>query len=123
MIIIGNEDSPGGDYAALRQRLINMGITTYIFHDHSATRSLGIHIANVFNTPDFFRVAQLLTVVEDYWTPQSCIDDAVTLLEGVCEGQYEDRKSTRLNSSHVAISYAVFCLKKKKSISACTLHG
>src|SRR5690625_4949776 len=28
--------------------------------------------------------------------------------------QTEDRKSTRLNSSHVAISYAVFCLKKKK---------
>src|SRR5690625_5689276 len=28
-----------------------------------------------------------------------------------------DRKSTRLNSSHVAISYAVFCLKKKKSDS------
>src|SRR5690625_6795711 len=27
----------------------------------------------------------------------------------------KDRKSTRLNSSHVAISYAVFCLKKKKS--------
>src|SRR5439155_13238744 len=26
-----------------------------------------------------------------------------------------DRKSTRLNSSHVAISYAVFCLKKKKT--------
>src|SRR5207253_6913035 len=29
----------------------------------------------------------------------------------------EDRKSTRLNSSHVAISYAVFCLKKKKTIN------
>src|SRR5699024_11460220 len=28
----------------------------------------------------------------------------------------EDRKSTRLNSSHVSISYAVFCLKKKTSI-------
>src|SRR5437870_13011487 len=27
-----------------------------------------------------------------------------------------DRKSTRLNSSHVAISYAVFCLKKKKKM-------
>src|SRR5690349_22711967 len=27
---------------------------------------------------------------------------------------HEDRKSTRLNSSHVEISYAVFCLKKKK---------
>src|SRR5690625_6709075 len=37
-----------------------------------------------------------------------------------CSVSYEiikerrDRKSTRLNSSHVAISYAVFCLKKKK---------
>src|SRR5437660_3088783 len=30
----------------------------------------------------------------------------------------EDRKSTRLNSSHVAISYAVFCLKKKKKNNA-----
>src|SRR5699024_12852174 len=30
----------------------------------------------------------------------------------------EDRKSTRLNSSHVSISYAVFCLKKKKQINS-----
>src|SRR5690606_39703259 len=30
----------------------------------------------------------------------------------------EDRKSTRLNSSHVKISYAVFCLKKKKQSSS-----
>src|SRR5690606_40591782 len=29
-------------------------------------------------------------------------------------GAFRDRKSTRLNSSHVKISYAVFCLKKKK---------
>src|SRR5690625_7025737 len=28
---------------------------------------------------------------------------------------FRDRKSTRLNSSHVAISYAVFCLKKKRN--------
>src|SRR5437870_7713464 len=32
-----------------------------------------------------------------------------------------DRKSTRLNSSHVAISYAVFCLKKKKINHTITL--
>src|SRR5690625_2912669 len=31
-------------------------------------------------------------------------------------GEWLDRKSTRLNSSHVASSYAVFCLKKKKKI-------
>src|SRR5438067_10474255 len=30
-------------------------------------------------------------------------------------GPHGDRKSTRLNSSHVSISYAVFCLKKKKN--------
>src|SRR5256886_17481522 len=30
-------------------------------------------------------------------------------------GRFVDRKSTRLNSSHSQISYAVFCLKKKKS--------
>src|SRR2546427_9621276 len=33
----------------------------------------------------------------------------------LCRGEHtEDRKSTRLNSSHSQISYAVFCLKKKK---------
>src|SRR5690349_23137586 len=34
--------------------------------------------------------------------------------EGVPAFRRQDRKSTRLNSSHVEISYAVFCLKKKK---------
>src|SRR5439155_24003597 len=34
--------------------------------------------------------------------------------EGIHRQSFLDRKSTRLNSSHVAISYAVFCLKKKK---------
>src|SRR5256885_12268712 len=35
-------------------------------------------------------------------------------------GVGEDRKSTRLNSSHLVISYAVFCLKKKKRSSHAT---
>src|SRR5256885_7644453 len=36
-----------------------------------------------------------------------------------------DRKSTRLNSSHLVISYAVFCLKKKKTLrtSSCTAYS
>src|SRR5260221_8369326 len=34
-----------------------------------------------------------------------------------CPGGFRDRKSTRLNSSHTVISYAVFCLKKKKHTS------
>src|SRR5690625_7021662 len=47
------------------------------------------------------------------------VDDVSNLGGKVVEAtkllsQAPDRKSTRLNSSHVAISYAVFCLKKKK---------
>src|SRR5256885_7208898 len=38
--------------------------------------------------------------------------DGFELLPG-----FVDRKSTRLNSSHLVISYAVFCLKKKKNFS------
>src|SRR5690625_4031331 len=40
------------------------------------------------------------------------IDKTAKKVQQFC--QIIDRKSTRLNSSHVAISYAVFCLKKKK---------
>src|SRR3989442_2032005 len=42
--------------------------------------------------------------------------DELELLAGRAAGHAQDldRKSTRLNSSHVRISYAVFCLKKKK---------
>src|SRR5204862_6486094 len=36
---------------------------------------------------------------------------------------WRDRKSTRLNSSHVEISYAVFCLKKKKKTESCLNYG
>src|SRR2546426_4467725 len=43
-------------------------------------------------------------------TISSCAESAANLLG--CERK--DRKSTRLNSSHLVISYAVFCLKKKK---------
>src|SRR5262245_66683185 len=40
---------------------------------------------------------------------------AVSLSLSVIFRSNEDRKSTRLNSSHLGISYAVFCLKKKKN--------
>src|SRR3712207_7385094 len=43
---------------------------------------------------------------------------AVPLVVMILQGQ--DRKSTRLNSSHANISYAVFCLKKKKKSSKST---
>src|SRR6266704_5712403 len=58
------------------------------------------------------------------------LHDALPIYRGVLPGQFAhpagwgdfavDRKSTRLNSSPVSISYAVFCLKKKiKYLSSC----
>src|SRR5437667_4181485 len=41
---------------------------------------------------------------------------ALALLAGAVPRRARDRKSTRLNSSHITISYAVFCLKKKTAI-------
>src|SRR5438874_9188141 len=45
----------------------------------------------------------------------NALEGHVGIEHGVDEG---DRKSTRLNSSHVEISYAVFCLKKKNATHA-----
>src|SRR5438034_2579281 len=47
--------------------------------------------------------------------PEDLVGHTVLVdLDGVAHQVFGDRKSTRLNSSHTVISYAVFCLKKKK---------
>src|SRR3989442_10536343 len=61
-------------------------------------------------------------LAEHGWLTPADRDQVEKLLERKLKkpavlGQHvRDRKSTRLNSSHVRISYAVFCLKKKKKI-------
>src|SRR5699024_12798115 len=60
-----------------------------------------------------------IDIAEISLNPISEVDDRLSskLREKVNYQELEDRKSTRLNSSHVSISYAVLCLKKKiKSI-------
>src|SRR5256885_4020673 len=47
-------------------------------------------------------------------TPQLTLNTSTVIALG-------DRKSTRLNSSHLVISYAVFCLKKKSYVGHCSL--
>src|SRR6266540_5119536 len=46
-------------------------------------------------------------------SPSSCDNPSVQYLRPGSDRRRRDRKSTRLNSSHITISYAVFCLKKK----------
>src|SRR2546427_3682508 len=57
--------------------------------------------------------------IETFWTPPVFPTrwdlDKISPNNPVFLGRAEDRKSTRLNSSHSQISYAVFCLKKKKN--------
>src|SRR2546426_2401115 len=55
------------------------------------------------------------TLFRSLYSDDFCNEDEIGLLGHLLTPYYlEDRKSTRLNSSHLVISYAVFCLKKKK---------
>src|SRR5205807_2928892 len=47
--------------------------------------------------------------------PMGCVSSKIGAPMHATPGSFSDRKSTRLNSSHLVISYAVFCLKKKTS--------
>src|ERR1022692_5028756 len=69
----------------------------------------------------FFSSRRRHTRLQGDWSSDVCSSDLhchysdVHRADPEC-GQYQpDRKSTRLNSSHLVISYAVFCLKKKKN--------
>src|SRR5690625_6241512 len=70
-----------------------------------------------------FEDAQLVICALDFLTDnptryQQALDAGWDML--LVDEAHQDRKSTRLNSSHVAISYAVFCWKKKEELG---LHG
>src|SRR5439155_14997498 len=96
---------------------------------------LGTHVRRFFQAEDFSRRSHLdvlssldATRVADYEVvihlaahlsknpadAENCFRTNVEGTVNLLREMQPDRKSTRLNSSHVAISYAVFCLKKKK---------
>src|SRR5439155_27377818 len=87
----------------LNGKLLNLGkIRSKDFHAEDAAKPRGEHFrARLDWHPENVRHARRLDV-------------RVDLGEKLFPRHPLDRKSTRLNSSHVAISYAVFCLKKKK---------
>src|SRR5438067_10121359 len=88
----------------------------FFFHDPAPTEiyTLSLH--------DALPILELATAAWVQWWNESRLHSAIGYIPPAeFEGRYyrlqeatEDRKSTRLNSSHVSISYAVFCLKKKK---------
>src|SRR3712207_8050687 len=98
----------------------------FFFNDTATTEiyTLSLHDAlpisdqETADTADLLReIAQdrAVVVVEHDMTFVRDLGVKVTVLhEGSVLAEGSDRKSTRLNSSHANISYAVFCLKKKK---------
>src|SRR2546430_5134803 len=87
----------------------------FFFNDTATTEiyTLSLHDA----LPIFINMslgASTLAPVEKAAIDRAVANGVVVVAAAGNEG--EDRKSTRLNSSHSQISYAVFCLKKKKKI-------
>src|SRR3712207_7496393 len=98
--------------------------TFFFFYEYATPRDLPSSPTR--RSPD---LGQVLSVGADArrprelpGRPRTCLDHFMHVagvvlplpLEGRQAPPHQDRKSTRLNSSHANISYAVFCLKKKK---------
>src|SRR5699024_12362362 len=88
-------------------------------HSFPTRRSSDLLLNFVSDFP-FYRT---LEVAEDYLYSKmlvrynycaSEVSEGISSIDDDSVSKVLDRKSTRLNSSHVSISYAVFCLKKKK---------
>src|SRR5688572_32756238 len=75
--------------------------------------------STLFPYTTLFRSAQVIATLSD--THPTADQLVASVRDSVEEARQflidQDRKSTRLNSSHSQISYAVFCLKKKKKIT------
>src|SRR3989442_2949019 len=103
----------------------------FFFNDTATTE---IYTLSLHDALPIFRVAQELrpdVMLLDISLPGDGLEAAASIARTVpgvrtvmLTASERDRKSTRLNSSHVRISYAVFCLKKKKERAAGrSLHG
>src|SRR5206468_10507877 len=96
-------------YPFLSISLLNSNLTFFFFSypATSAIYTLSLHDALPISLP-----APNVVVARAGTPPDELSPEAVKGL--LVNPIYTDRKSTRLNSSHDQISYAVFCLKKKK---------
>src|SRR3712207_7176439 len=109
----------------MHHTMILINLIFFFFNDTATTEiyTLSLH--------DALPISMMLSDVPNYafaigYTNASWTLKADLTSEYVCrllEHMDRDRKSTRLNSSHANISYAVFCLKKKNHNSALNIHN
>src|SRR5690625_2747837 len=82
----------------------------------TAAKAAGYYVAGIYREKASGARAdrpELLRMIGDLQPGEVVIAEKIDRISRLPLPEAEDRKSTRLNSSHVAISYAVFCLKKK----------
>src|SRR5947209_16326576 len=87
----------------LKRFFVSSHLSVLIYAATSYFHSLSLHDA----LPISLALADLIVALDVYPARERAADPRVV------GGPLPDRKSTRLNSSHANISYAVFCLKKK----------
>src|SRR5256885_6208834 len=87
----------------------------FFFNDTATTEiyTLSLHDALPISRPLLLRLLQLGARRPS--TSSTCFSEMLDSATSCTQSDQLDRKSTRLNSSHLVISYAVFCLKKKKT--------
>src|SRR5690606_40834859 len=113
-------------YVLVRHALLENGIDSPITADYLAAlllefgRNARAHrIDDAPDAPEYHYLADIVEALASATGRQAFLLRAhlgnfALWLSGLFPDYITDRKSTRLNSSHVKISYAVFCLKKKK---------
>lgn len=77
MIIIGNDDSPGGDINQVIQKAKQMGIRIYIFHNNGGQIQMGTHLGNGFSTAGMLNMMKTLVDVEESWGKEDCLKKAI----------------------------------------------
>ena len=90
LVIIGNDDSPGGNVPALKTKMAAQGFQAFIFHNNGGVKGIGTFIANGFSATALYKMAQFLTIVEDDWNPKECLNAAIATLEEFCTGSYQE---------------------------------
>src|SRR5205085_9520931 len=110
-----------------RDALINFLIQAFSFHTYAPYFHINKHVSDLiffllFQPPPISTLFPYTTLFRSQaGRAHGCFPLAVPGVRdresrgGPAPGESQDRKSTRLNSSHSQISYAVFCLKKKKN--------
>src|SRR5690554_3008260 len=97
--LINKEDSYEGLYEDILKKSTSL-VDSYFWINDDSLQNLGQPLQQIQDVAN--------TAIDEFVKVQAQRKHAIELLD------ISDRKSTRLNSSHVRISYAVFCLKKKK---------